>query len=355
MKKKDIISHIHQWAASGVVNQEQASKMIADIEAAVSERSSRTFINAVMYMGATGLSLGMLLLIAANWSALSRGIQLLLVLLLPTVPFVFAYWQLQVRDGGGMVLGRAANILAVAAIGGSLALIGQIYNLDSPAFQLIGLWTVLSLPFVFVFRKIENVLLSASGIGATIFFAILELGEGRMEESVLVLLLTIAGVLYAYVLYTLGNVLRYMQEWLESGRVLRIGSVALATLVLFVTTFEGYARELLGGYSATGDGSWVGLSIVFNILFIIFLFFAIVRATRFEEYALAFGLVRFFGIYLLVKYFTLFFSMMDTGLFFVIGGLLFIASGWLLEKKKTLLLAYMKGTFDHSSENNTRV
>ena len=317
--------------------------MITDVATVTSERSGHKFISAVMYIGATALSLGALLLIASNWSGLSKGIKLILTLLLPILPICFAYWQLIVK-GEDRVLARAANILGLALVGGSLTLIGQIYNLDSNMVTFLWTWALLTTPFVFVFKKKENVLFSAVMIGAALLFSIFDfLNASYMDESTGILLLTIAGLFYAYILYAIGGALRHVVSWSESGRLLRIGAGGLATAILFVMTFEWYAQMVVGS-TYNNPGSWQLFSVALNLLFIGFLVFALVRSIKYEEYSFAFSIVRMFGLYLLVKYFTLFYSMLDTGLFFIVGGVLFITGGWLLEKKKDLLISYMRGT-----------
>lgn len=346
MKKADINGLIDRWASGGVINSEQAAYMKADVVVVTSETSGTRFISAIMYIGATALSLGTLLLIATNWKGLTKSIKLLLTLLLPLMPLCFAYWQLIIRQSD-RVLGRAANILGLALVGGSLALIGQIYHLESSMVSFLWMWTLLTTPFVFVYKKTENVLFAAVLTGTAILYTSFDFIEASdIAEEVGVLLVTMISLGYATLLYVVGASLRQLSAWQDGARLLRIGAAGLAATVLFITTFEEYARLIVGG-TYRNPGNWELLSIVFNLIFIGFLVFALLRSVKFEEYSFAFSVVRLFGVYLLVKYFTLFYSMLDTGLFFIIGGILFIAGGWLLEKHKSRLVTYMQGTREH--------
>lgn len=345
MKKREIDQIINRWLEEEKISYEQAQYMLADVAAITSEKSGRKFISTIMYIGATALSLGALLLIASNWSELAKGVKLILALLLPILPLCFAYWQLIVR-GENKVLGRAANILSLALVGGSLSLIGQIYHLEAGSNSLLWTWVLLTTPFVFIFQKKENVLFSAVLIGFSILFSLFDFfDKANIDESTSVLLLTITSLFYAFLLYSIGGALRYASSWLSSGRVMRIFGAGLAATTLFFTTFEFYARIITdsSGYRSSG-GEWMPVSIVLNLVFIGFLVFSLVRATKYEEYSFAFSILRLFGLYLLVKYCTLFYSMFDTGLFFMVGGILFIVGGWLLEKNKNTLLLYMKDT-----------
>jgi hypothetical protein len=287
--------------------------------------------------------LGALLLIASNWAGLPKAIKLLLALLLPILPICFAYWQLNIKNES-KVLGQASNILGLALVGGSLSLIGQIYNLESNIVTFLWTWAFLTTPFVFVFKKKENVLFSATIIGAALIFSIFDfLEKSNMQAGTAILLVTIVGLVYAYFLYAIGANLRYVSSWTDSSRILRIGGAGLASTILFVMTFGWYA-QLITDNARGGSAHWGTLSFCFNILFVSFLIFTLIRAIKFEEYSFAFSIVRLFGLYLLVKYFTLFYSMFDTGIFFIIGGILFITGGWALEKKKNILIAYMRGS-----------
>ena len=107
-----------------------------------------------------------------------------------------------------------------------------------------------------------------------------------------------------------------------------------------MTTFEFYAR-LVTDTSYRGS-EWVPLSIIFNLLFIGFLVFVLVQAIKYQEERLVYGAVRMMFIYVIVKYYTLFSGILDTGLLFVVGGIIFIAGAWYLEKNKQKLMMLVK-------------
>ncbi len=265
------------------------------------------------------------------------------------MPILFAYWQLVVK-GEEKILSRAANIIGLVLVGGSLALIRQLYNLESNMMAFLWTWTLLTTPFVFVFKEKENVIFSALMIISTLLFPTFKfLVDSGMDEDVMFTFGTIAILFYSYLLYLTGVGLGYLSSWASSGRLLKIGGFGLASIILFATTFEWYAETI------TDSGDWEAISIALNIFFIGFLVFALIRTIKFEAYSFIFTIVRFFLLYLLVKYFTLFYSMFDTGLFFIIGGLLFIAGGWLLEKKKSLLIDYIKAKPIFMSKNKTHL
>lgn len=350
MKKADIESLITRWTEGGVVTSEQASRMRTDITEFSSGKSGDYFITSILIMGAFALSLGALLLVASNWELLGKVPKVAMSLSMPIIPLLFAYWQC-VQRGKATIFGRAAAFFGIALIGGSLALVGQIYHLEANLTSFLLWWLALSVPFVVVFKFPEVVLLGSVLGGAGFASYLVTILEDLHEESTAILVATIAALIYTYVTYRVGTLLRYLPAWESGGRILRLWGGACAMVVLFITTFKEYAQIVVGfemydyhGVYGGGDNyfSWVALSLALNFFFIGFLIFIVLRAARYEEYSFAFWVVRIMGLYLIVKYLTLFSGMIDTGLFLMLGGVIFIVGGWLLERRKDSLMAYMK-------------
>jgi uncharacterized membrane protein len=337
VKQKDIENLISKWQGEGVVTPEQVNYMLQDLKTSTSEQSGKKLITIISSIGVTVLIAGVLLIISSNWSYLGKPLQLLLALLLPIIPLCIAYYMTEVRQSKSM-LPRVTGVFGVGLIGGALSIIGQIYHLETGYTMLMLLWFILSLPFVFVFRRSENVGISAVLTGLAIFTGIFEWYENwwRHEESI-VITLTVAFAIYCLSLYFTGRLLNKSTVWGSSARVLMFLGISVGTLTLFVTTFEFYARFMTDSTSY-GDLEWVPLSILFNIFFIAFLFFVLVQAIKHQEERLVYGAVRMMFIYIIVKYFTLFSEILDTGLLFVGGGVIFIAGAWYLEKNKKGLM-----------------
>lgn len=341
MKKVDINALIIRWLQVGTINEEQAQYMRADVQQLTSQESGKRFISGVMLIGAFALSLGVLLVIASNWSAFGQGFKALLAVLMPIIPISFAYYRLEVK-GSNEVLGRASGIVGLALVGGALALIAQIYNLEPDYVRFLWLWMLLTAPLLLVFKRAENAVFSATLGGVALLATLIDWFEIWDDEQSATITITLAALLYAFLLFQIGNFTRYSKTWMESGQALRLGSASLAIITLFITTFEFYARVILDAGYRSSDATWVPLSIILNLVFLGFLLYVMLRAFRYEENKLGFNIIRIFGIYLLVKYVTLFSGMLDTGLFMILGGLMFIAGAWYLEKKKDLLVSYMR-------------
>jgi len=362
MRKAEVNAIINQRLLDGTINQEQARTILADVETTLANKSSSLFTILVTLLGATTLALGVLLLIGFNWEYMPRGGKLICALMLPTLPLGFAYWRLCLTTRlaippppnvtvkrHSQVLPRAAALIGLLLVAGSLAIIGQTYHIDGNMVSFLWTWTLLTLPFVFIFKKTENVLFAAILTGSALLFWVFEIIENSewVTVSKATLLLTVVSLGYAAGLYVLGSGLRHVNQWLASGRWLRLFGGGLAAIILFVMTFEAYARSVLGYdyyyyYYADEIVFWQPLSIALNLLFVGFLMFALLRAVKYQELAFAFNVVRLFCLYLLVKYCTLFFSILETALTFITGGIILITIGWLLERHKNFLIAFMK-------------
>lgn len=360
MKIKDIEALTQRWLSAGAISPEQADYFVADVKNYIADKSGVKFISAIMYMGATALSLGALLFIASNWEYMGDGFKVILSFLLPLIPLIFAYWHMFIKQAD-TVLAKAAHILGLVLVGGSIALIEQIYNLQSDTQAVLWIWNLLTIPFIFVFKKPENIVFTTLLTGSAILFSLFDFfDKSRIDENVGIVLITSVTLLYAYLMYAIGGALRNVSLWEQGGRLLRIGGGIIASIMLFLMTFEWYARMVVSNnshdyYRNYADPiSWQPLSIVLNLVFLGFLVFALFRATKYEEYQFAFSVVRLFGLYLLVKYFTLFYGMFETSLFFIVGGILFIAGGWFLEKNKNVLVQYMKSSGQSGINNGSQ-
>lgn len=342
MKQENIEGLIKKWQGAGMISPEQANYMLQDVKTSSTELSGKKFVTVISLIGASVLTAGILLIIASNWSYLGKPLQLLLALLLPIVPLSIAYYMVEVKRSE-TILSRVANVFGVGLIGGSLAIIDQIYHLEATYTTLLLLWLILSLPFVFVFVRSENVGISATLGGLTIFAFIMEMLEDWfVNEQTAVVTITTLLLMYCVCLYTIGKALRNSPVWGKAVRILRLMSASIGSIVLFATTFEFYARAITN--SGYRDSGWIPLSIALNLFFIGFLVFVLVQAIKYQEENLVYNTIRMMFLYVIVKYFLLFGKMLDTGLLFIIGGIIFIAGGWYLEKNKHKLMTLMGNT-----------
>ena len=126
---------IARWVDLGLIDQVTASALLADAQA--HERRALSFGGILMIMAGLLFAAALLLLVAANWEAFPRLMRVATLFATILVGYVGGA-VLKNRDHGAM--GEAAWLIAAAAFGGSIALIGQMYHLSGDEGTAILTW-----------------------------------------------------------------------------------------------------------------------------------------------------------------------------------------------------------------------
>lgn len=101
-------------------------------------------------LGATLTGLGIILIFAHNWDTFSKGIKTMLALL-PLITFQ-ALAAYTIIKGKSTVWKQAAGTLLFFAVGASIALIAQIYNIPGNIGSFLCTWTLLCLPLMYLLK-----------------------------------------------------------------------------------------------------------------------------------------------------------------------------------------------------------
>ncbi len=124
------------WIDKGLLQENAARAMLAEYDGRESTfRAGRV----LLMLAALLLSASILLLVAANWEELPRLARVAGIVALVWGFHFAAAWLLQ---GGRTTFASAALVLGVAAFGGGIALIGQMYHLSGDAADAALLWFV---------------------------------------------------------------------------------------------------------------------------------------------------------------------------------------------------------------------
>jgi len=106
----------------------------------------RLFIDrALLFLGALGVSLSLLLFIAYNWTELGRFSKFALV-----QAFIVVAITIAAKCSNNKAIFQAATLAAVVALGVLLALFGQTYQTGADPWQLFAVWAVLMLPWALI-------------------------------------------------------------------------------------------------------------------------------------------------------------------------------------------------------------
>ncbi|RWO20815.1 DUF2157 domain-containing protein [Mesorhizobium sp.] len=126
---------IARWLQAGLIDASTADALTRDVEA--NERKSLSFGSILAMMAALLFGAAVLIFVAANWEAIPRLARVAALFAIILAGYVGGA-VLKTRDHAA--LGEALWIVAAAAFGGSIALIGQMYHLSGDETSALITW-----------------------------------------------------------------------------------------------------------------------------------------------------------------------------------------------------------------------
>jgi uncharacterized membrane protein len=128
---------IGRWLQAGLVDAPTADALTRDIEA--NERKSLSFGTILAMMAALLFGAAILLFVASNWEDIPRLVRVAALFAVILAGYVGGA-VLKMRDQAA--IGEALWIVAAAAFGGSIALIGQMYHLTGDEASAMVTWGI---------------------------------------------------------------------------------------------------------------------------------------------------------------------------------------------------------------------
>ena len=161
---------------AGVIDELNAARLDAWCAADDKGEYSNKLLTTFATLGAGLIVLGVLLVLAFNWSELPRALRLLLALTpLATMQALGAYTLIRKRFSP--VWREAVSTGLVLAIGAALALVSQIYQLPGDIDRFLLVWAALALPLLYLFEAVAGCLLYLTAI--TVWAMIRQLEGGQ--------------------------------------------------------------------------------------------------------------------------------------------------------------------------------
>ncbi len=388
---RQLPGEVQEWVREGLVSQPQSEAILARY--ARERGTSRQSVQVIAFAGSVLVSLGIILIIAHNWDSIHHLLKLAgLFALLAGAHY--AGWRFRFGTPSLPRVGEAfllmGGILFLAGIG----LVSQIYHLNArpPNGVLIWLVGIAALPWLARSAALQALTTAAfvawlgmeahapdswiylgrlewtyASAAALLGGALFLLGERERAWPVIWSgrVVTAFGLgLFAGGAYVLGFI-RHAEGWYRydrTGRPWLLIFLFAAFLLLLAGSLlrADMAREgwgLLASFASTvllaaavgfapdpflRTGHWrLPLAILFwalQIAFALCLIWAGVGGDRPEWVNLGAFL---FALQVITRYFDLFTNMLDTGLLFLLGGVLLLGIGILTERKRRQLLAGM--------------
>ena len=380
-----------EWVGEGLVTEAQRAALLARHPAA---GGGGRFVAILGIVGGGLLLSGVCLLISANWQALGDWVKIGALVAMLAAAYV-AGWKLKIAPGRYPKTGDAFFMLAAGLFMAGIALVSQVFHLNSrPATGVFVWWLgIAAMPWLVRAKGAQAVSLLAFlvwlGMEFTTRGSWLTLTEGDRyaEDGMrLVAMMSVLGVvvwlfglalrgtrndgfaslhekwgalLFCSGLYLLGF-LRHVWEWrVQNGPVGLIPLLftgALLVLVLFGAA-RASRRDLLGvaGWLALalvpvgavlagwypGDHGWLWSAWAWTGLFVLNVFMIRTGLASGRESWVNIGLA-FIAINIVTRYFDLFGTMLEGGVFFVVSGVIVLTLGIYLERKRRGWLTAMR-------------
>lgn len=360
----DLEQKLKRWTEARLVSPEQAERIVAFEK----ERERPTLLYAVAGLAGLAVAIGLVSIVAANWDLIPGRMKLAL-----DAVVVIGLGQALVHFGTRQPawLEEAARVAYHGLVLASIALVGQVYQLGGNAAQALLAWSVLTFPLMALGRSARVGLLWLVGLQVTYFVGLSELAEGGSSRADHALAAVYWAPLAALALGRTGWLRRLRSEYAEVLRaaawvelVLLSGAASLAFydtlaqgertpwLVVGVSlvataglcyqtepTPAGRAQRSLLAIAFAAchlplfmpHGKW---PLVAALAFIVVFAVVALAAHRKGRSKLLHLATAAIGLRLLVIYFEVFGTLLDTGFGLTLGGLLTLLVTWFWARKR---------------------
>lgn len=382
------------WVNEGVITAEQRQRLLA--RHPVPAGGMNRFLAILAMVGGALLVVGVSLVIKSNWERIGDWVKIggLLALL---GGFSYAGWRLKVAPGEWPRIGDASLMVAAVSFFLGIVLVSQIFHLDSRPPNGVLLWWagIVALPWIARARGAQFVSLMAgltwlgmefdatdswirlardrgwlfdegyllaaaavlAGLALTLAGFALRTGERRdfagLHEKI--------GLLIACVgLYFLGFAWEGPGSWVHEPPQTRWQGVAVVTALLAAALLGAWRRnrsdvkELLvfalpalvpalghlGGVDFN-DSGWVYGGLACLALFLLNVGMIRAGLATGREGWINLG-VAFIALNVVTRYFVLFGTMLEGGVFFMVTGLVVLGFGFYLERKRRSLVGQLR-------------
>ncbi|HMI90666.1 MAG TPA: DUF2157 domain-containing protein [Polyangiales bacterium] len=369
-------SQLDRWQAAGLIDAGTAER----IEAHEAAQRRPIGLYALAALGGGTIALGIISLVAANWDAIGPRVKLGLDLALGIALAAASYYA-AVR-----ALRWATEVLVTVLYGftlASLSLVGQIYQLDTPEYQALCLWSAVTLPLVLLGRSHFLAALVLLGLVTTHGFAFEALFDaiegaawaGRTTDDDLVATLLFTSPLLYAVLARVPWLVRERPHYAVTVTAAAWSAIAIGGFALQFLWYESVSEApqlqlalattavLAGGFvwalprlypqlplrarqgiAALFALAWIALvlSTAFNrdsldvagallqIAWLGLLSWTCLHAGRLRTFNL---LTAALALRIVVVYFEVFHSLLSTGMGLITGGVLTLLMAWLWRRQ----------------------
>ncbi|WP_421860862.1 DUF2157 domain-containing protein [Oceanicaulis sp.] len=143
---KRLMADLDLWVREGLIDEKTASALSARARERAPSPSSSPILSS---LAGLVIGLGVITIIAANWSALNGVVRLGLAALLISAAMLSAGY---LRDRALYLASNITAAIAVLLAGGGVVVIGQLYHASSTSSAFLSLWTLIGLLITLMLR-----------------------------------------------------------------------------------------------------------------------------------------------------------------------------------------------------------
>ncbi len=389
-------SEAEDWLKEGIIDPEQKNRILERyrlLQKVEEKAGPGKLITTISILGSILVGIGIILFIASNWSAIPRWGKLFLIFISLTGSYGLGFYFRYEKKNYPKV-GASLILLGSLIFGAGIFLIAQIYHIKAHQPNGLLLWGAGVLPLAYYLRFKSLISLALIDLliwlGMEAFYRMSYFE--RADISAIVLLFWMAsltlwaiglwhkewkslktistpfilmGALITFfigflltffragllefaikmqsgsnlflafypglmVLFLVAMILRYLPDQKEKGWIPETVGLFVLLGIAFVLSF--YFQEILLTFKKN-------LRLIFNLIFILEIIGLILLGfiRRYSVYV-NIGLL-FFFLDVVARYFDFFWELLPRSLFFILGGLLLLFGGILLERKRRKILA----------------
>jgi len=157
-----ILKELDELTKAEVVSTETADK-IRDYYKTKNQNSGNKLFIVFGVLGAILVGLGIILIIAHNWDELSKNVKVFFAFMPLVLAQMFCGFTL-LKKPDNTAWKEASGAFLFFAVGASISLISQVYNISGDLAQFLFTWMLLCLPFIYIMRSSMVSLLYIAGI-----------------------------------------------------------------------------------------------------------------------------------------------------------------------------------------------
>ncbi len=161
---KNIVNALPELIAQGLIAQESADKIKAYYKLKEQQQPQRTTI-VFGILGSILVGLGIILIVAHNWDNFSRPVKVLFSFVPLIAGQLFCGYSI-FKKPGNRTWQESSAVFLFFAVGASIALVAQVYNISGNLASFLFTWMLLSFPLIYIMPSSMASLLYIAGITA---------------------------------------------------------------------------------------------------------------------------------------------------------------------------------------------